>query len=76
MRAYHPLWFGAEWGCWEGRHPSVCTPAPAAHRPCIFGEPRGAATRSPLLLPPEHWGDLLNPSRCTTPGQHTQIHYI
>lgn len=73
-RFYHLLWFWGVWGCWEDRHPTVYMPAPAAHTWCIFGGPQGAATHSPLLLPPEHWEDLLNPSLCTTPEhRHTQI---
>lgn len=70
--SYHLLWFWAGSGRWGGCHPSVCTPAPAARTSCIFGDPRGAPSRSPLHLPPEHWGDLLSPSHCTTPGhRHT-----
>jgi len=34
--SYRLLWSWAEWGCWVGRHPSVCTPALAACTLCIF----------------------------------------
>lgn len=72
-RSYHLLWFWAVWGCLGGRHPSVCTPAPAARTSCLFGEPQGALTHFPLHLPPEHWGDLLSPSHRTTPiRRHTE----
>lgn len=73
--SYRPLWFWAVRGRSVGRHPSECMPAPAAHTRCIFWDHWGSASHSPLLLPPEHWGDLLSPSRCKSPGhRHANMH--
>lgn len=71
-RSYRLLWSGAVGGCSGGRHPSVWTPAPAAHTPHISEDPQVAPMYFPLRLPPE-WRVLRqSPSHCTSPVQTCQ----